>query len=94
MRIIDATAFSDFARKTAESASDFASVVHNLILDVRDSYRPELHYMRGPGPKWRAKHQPRLKFDSQAVPPTGHHRLSPVYVCRRDAANPPDSRLR
>jgi hypothetical protein len=24
---------------------------------VRDSYRPELHYMRGPGPKWRAKHQ-------------------------------------
>ena len=21
-----------------------------------DSYRPELHYMRGPGPKWRAKH--------------------------------------
>jgi hypothetical protein len=20
-------------------------------------YRPELHYMRGPGPKWRAKHQ-------------------------------------
>ena len=21
-----------------------------------DPYRPELHYMRGPGPKWRAKH--------------------------------------
>lgn len=21
-----------------------------------DSYRPELHYMRGPGPAWRAKH--------------------------------------
>ncbi len=20
-------------------------------------YRPELHYMRGPGPKWREKHQ-------------------------------------
>jgi len=20
-----------------------------------DPYRPELHYMRGPGPKWRAK---------------------------------------
>jgi hypothetical protein len=20
------------------------------------SYRPEAHYMRGPGPKWRAKH--------------------------------------
>src|SRR5262249_24798960 len=21
-----------------------------------DAYRPELHYMRGPGPKWREKH--------------------------------------
>lgn len=21
-----------------------------------DPYRPELHYMRGPGPKWHAKH--------------------------------------
>ena len=21
-----------------------------------DDYRPELHYMRGPGPKWRQKH--------------------------------------
>ena len=30
MRIIDATALSGFARKTAKSASDFASVVHNL----------------------------------------------------------------
>ena len=49
---------SGFARKTAETFSDFASVVHNLVLDVGDSYRPELYYMRGPGPKWRAKHQP------------------------------------
>lgn len=24
---------------------------------LSDSYRPELHYMRGPGPKWREKHQ-------------------------------------
>jgi hypothetical protein len=23
---------------------------------VCDPYRPELHYMRGPGPKWREKH--------------------------------------
>jgi hypothetical protein len=21
-----------------------------------ESYKPELHYMRGPGPKWREKH--------------------------------------
>jgi hypothetical protein len=25
-------------------------------LDLFDPYRPELHYMRGPGPKWREKH--------------------------------------
>jgi CelD/BcsL family acetyltransferase involved in cellulose biosynthesis len=24
--------------------------------DAFDAYRPELHYMRGPGPKWHAKH--------------------------------------
>jgi len=26
-----------------------------LIETARDPYQPELHYMRGPGPKWRAK---------------------------------------
>jgi hypothetical protein len=45
------------ARKTAETVFDFASILQNLVMDVRDCYRPELHYMRGPGPKWRAKHQ-------------------------------------
>jgi hypothetical protein len=29
-----------------------------LTLKVASNpYRPELHYMRGPGPKWRARHQ-------------------------------------
>jgi hypothetical protein len=87
MRTVDATALSGFARKTAVSASDYASVVHNLIMDVRDSYRPQLHYMRGPGPKWRAKHQPWLRLDSEAVPPLGQDQPSPVDVRRRDAAN-------
>ena len=27
-----------------------------LTTSLFDSYRPELHYMRGPGPKWQAKH--------------------------------------
>jgi hypothetical protein len=26
-----------------------------------DPYRPELHYMRGPGPKWRERHGPCAK---------------------------------
>ena len=87
MKILDATAFSGFAHKTAESASDFVRVVSNLIKDVRDSYRPELHYMRGPGPKWRAKHQPWLRFDSEIAPSARQHELSPVYVRRRDRPN-------
>jgi hypothetical protein len=52
-----ATAFAGFAHTMAEFVSDFAGVIHNLIMDVRDSYRPGLHHMRGPGPEWRAKHQ-------------------------------------
>jgi hypothetical protein len=88
MRIIDANMLSGFAHKPAESVSDFASVVRNLILDVRDSYRPEVHYMRGPGPKWRAKHRPWLRFDAEAVPPGGQHDLSPVYVRGGEKANP------
>jgi hypothetical protein len=28
---------------------------HGPFWDVR-KYRPERHYMRGPGPKWREKH--------------------------------------
>jgi hypothetical protein len=27
-----------------------------LFRSMVDPYRPELHYMRGPGPKWHAKH--------------------------------------
>jgi len=29
----------------------------HVILTVCNPYRPELHYMRGPGPKWHAKRQ-------------------------------------
>jgi hypothetical protein len=35
-----------------------------LTQHLFDTYRPELHYMRGPGPKWRAKHgQPSAQAD-------------------------------
>ena len=27
-----------------------------VLADQRSPYRPELHYMRGPGPKWREAH--------------------------------------
>jgi hypothetical protein len=28
----------------------------DVVRELTDPYRPELHYMRGPGPKWAAKH--------------------------------------
>ena len=34
----------------------FIARCHALIGSVCDPYRPELHYMRGPSPKWHAKH--------------------------------------
>lgn len=34
---------------------------HRLIKTTCAPYRPELHYMRGPGPKWHAKHRPRAE---------------------------------
>jgi hypothetical protein len=33
-----------------------AAVSVSLFEDLFGVYRPERHYMRGPGPKWREKH--------------------------------------
>ena len=44
-------------RKAGGLVADFADLVWTLTAAF-DSYRPELHYMRGPGPKWHAKHSP------------------------------------
>ena len=34
----------------------FGAFWRELTRDAVRPYRPELHYMRGPGPAWRAKH--------------------------------------
>jgi hypothetical protein len=39
-----------------ELATDIAELCRGLAKALFDPYRPELHYMRGPGPKWHAKH--------------------------------------
>jgi hypothetical protein len=44
-------------RKAGGLVSDLADMVRTLTAAF-DPYRPELHYMRGPGPKWHAKHNP------------------------------------
>jgi hypothetical protein len=45
------------AGRPAGLARDFADLVR-IVRALFDPYRPELHYMRGPGPKWRAKYAP------------------------------------
>jgi len=39
------------------AGAEVAQIWRTLKKDLCDPYRPELHYMRGPGPKWREKHQ-------------------------------------
>ena len=68
-----------FASQTPGLASDLADLARNLTKDLFDTYRPELHYMRGAGPKWRAKHERALRFgpDVAALMPMspGHARV-------------------
>ena len=37
-------------------AATVAAMLRDLTRDLSGSYRPERHYMRGPGPKWQEKH--------------------------------------
>jgi hypothetical protein len=53
---------SSMNRLPACRASDFLwrrarALMQRLIGTVNDPYRPERHYMRGPGPKCRAKRE-------------------------------------
>ena len=40
------------------------NLAHKIDLRLLHPYHPERHYMRGPGPRWRAKH-------GNELPPTG-----------------------
>ena len=40
------------------SFAEFRAFWRQFFSRAFDPYRPELHYMRGPGPAWRAKHEP------------------------------------
>jgi hypothetical protein len=72
---------------------DGRSVAAALTIDIThvvrrfkilfDPYRPELHYMRGAGPKWRAKHDRPLasinsQFLSSAIFASDQSRLSAI----------------
>jgi hypothetical protein len=42
-----------------------------LFREFMSSYRPEQHYMRGPGPRWREKHGAVLAHDGVVRVSTG-----------------------
>ena len=43
-------------RQASQLGRELVAACRSLLRDVFDPYRPERHYMRGPGPQWRAKH--------------------------------------
>jgi hypothetical protein len=43
-------------RNEAWAAGDIGELLRSLARALFDPYRPELHYMRGPGPKWHARY--------------------------------------
>ena len=63
---------SGFSRSTRTEhgvAANLTGLIRSLRRDLFDSYHPERHYMRGPGPKWHAKHsrQEAVNFPSHAA---------------------------
>ena len=56
------------APRFSRDVAELVGVLRSLV----DHYRPELHYMRGPGPKWRAKHAPVTPADTVSVPALAH----------------------
>ena len=56
-------ATSSLASAALKLCTQLASYWRTVLAD--QGYRPELHYMRGPGPKWREVHA-RLRETRQA----------------------------
>ena len=46
------------AAATCGGLAVLAAMAKFVAIYPTNVYRPEAHYMRGPGPKWRAKHAP------------------------------------
>ena len=54
--------------KGSSVAVDLGDLLRDLAKALFDPYRPELHYMRGPGPKWHAKHDRPLVAENGTAP--------------------------
>jgi len=47
---------SNLASQLRSITAALGALLVSCLDGARGKYRPEDHYMRGPGPKWRAKH--------------------------------------
>jgi len=61
------TVMSAATNSATKSKRSLAALLKSLHTSLFDPYRPELHYMRGPGPKWREKHLAR-ETPAEAMP--------------------------
>jgi hypothetical protein len=50
------TSPGDFSVPAPSLRATLADFWRTVTTDLTRTYRPERHYMRGPGPKWHAKH--------------------------------------
>jgi hypothetical protein len=64
MATMTSTSFSPPAirREGRPELSSFKAFWRAFFAKAFDPYRPELHYMRGPGPAWRAKYGSDAEF--------------------------------
>jgi hypothetical protein len=64
MATMTSTSFSSpaISRKGHSNLSGFKAFWRQFFAKAFDPYRPELHYMRGPGPAWRAKYGADAQF--------------------------------
>jgi len=65
MATVTSTSFSAPVISRAGQSNPFAGVkafLRRFFAKAFDPYRPELHYMRGPGPAWRAKYGADAEF--------------------------------
>jgi hypothetical protein len=56
MATISSALLSGPATPGARPFAEFRTFWRQFFARAFNPYRPELHYMRGPGPAWRAKH--------------------------------------
>jgi hypothetical protein len=76
----DATMATGISPGSTPLTARLAEWIRDLRRDLTDPYRPELHYMRGPGPKWREKHGQRPAPDASFG-----SRGSPQGICQTGA---------